>query len=246
MTRKRASGVCDNSRYPHTVSLLYDQGEERGCTGILISENHVLSACRCRRDGYGRPPSRIQIDTYGEVGVLSMTCHHEFQLYARHHDLAVLKLKTSVSLTSNIIPACLASNWTENLYDTLLQTGYGVNTRTNVKKFIESEENQVISKEQCDELRRVEGRRFEGLTPDQLCVVNTDELRTSTHGYDGSPLQSVNSRTCVYTVVGVTSFGNSEEVDVPGVNQTKIDIYSRVSYYLDWIEQLVWNVKPSQ
>lgn len=43
--------------------------------------------------------------------------------------------------------------------------------------------------------------------------------------------------TCMYDVIGVTSFGKgcALAVDIPGV-------YTRVSYYVKWIEDIVWPV----
>lgn len=40
---------------------------------------------------------------------------------------------------------------------------------------------------------------------------------------------------CMYTIIGVTSFGNVNcgDLGMPGV-------YTRVFPYLDWIEEVVW------
>lgn len=82
-------------------------------------------------------PRKIQIDAYGVVGVEKIVCYPHYRSGVVYNDLALIKLKTPVELSSNIIPACLASNWTENLYDTLLQTGYGTSTYSgNLTRFI--------------------------------------------------------------------------------------------------------------
>lgn len=54
-------------------------------------------------------------------------------------------------------------------------------------------------------------------------------------GDSGGPLQVYHpSHFCMYTIVGVTSFGKAcGLVDSPGV-------YTRVFAYLPWIEQTVW------
>jgi len=56
-----------------------------------------------------------------------------------------------------------------------------------------------------------------------------------TQGDSGGPLQIPHNRyTCMYKQIGVTSFGKRcAELDSPGV-------YTRVSKYLPWIEQIVW------
>lgn len=54
-------------------------------------------------------------------------------------------------------------------------------------------------------------------------------------GDSGGPLQIITSNTsCLFQVIGVTSFGiGCASVDIPGV-------YTRVSHYLNWIEDIVW------
>lgn len=244
LTKKRSNGLCANSRYPHTVSLIYSDGDVK-CSGILVNENHVITACHCRWDSENQRPVKVQIDAYGDVDVLKMTCHPLYTRRIVYHDLAVIKLDRSIDLSSSLIPACLASNWTENLYDTLLQTGFGKSSFSGIKKFIESDDNQVITKEECERLLPKSPRTPNGVLPAQLCVINKDNLRTSSSGSSGSPLQSANSRTCMNTIVGVTSFGNMDHEGIREQNVTVIDVYTRVSHYLDWIEQEVWDEEPT-
>lgn len=57
----------------------------------------------------------------------------------------------------------------------------------------------------------------------------------SLQGDSGGPAQIYHSSvSCMYTIVGVTSFGKVCGTEgVPGV-------YTRVYSYLDWIENIVW------
>lgn len=52
-------------------------------------------------------------------------------------------------------------------------------------------------------------------------------------GDSGGPLQSSEHK-CLYTVLGVTSFG--KDCGVLGA----AGVYTRVSHYVPWIESLVW------
>jgi secreted trypsin-like serine protease len=53
-------------------------------------------------------------------------------------------------------------------------------------------------------------------------------------GDSGGPLQVKNKRiSCMYTIIGVTSFGSQCGIGDPGV-------YTRVSKYVPWIESVVW------
>lgn len=60
-------------------------------------------------------------------------------------------------------------------------------------------------------------------------------------GDSGGPLQTVhNKHSCMYTVVGITSFGY--EIcgsEYPG-------IYTRVHSYINWIESIVWPSSTSR
>ncbi|KOB75880.1 Serine protease HP21 [Operophtera brumata] len=54
-------------------------------------------------------------------------------------------------------------------------------------------------------------------------------------GDSGGPLQVKNKKIlCMYTVIGVTSFGQA--CGFTGVPA----IYTRVAHYLPWIESIVW------
>lgn len=64
----------------------------------------------------------VVIDAYGTFDVLEMFCHPKHIGYRKNYDIAVLKLEASIVLSYTMIPACLANNWTENLYDILVQT----------------------------------------------------------------------------------------------------------------------------
>lgn len=77
----------------------------------------------------------------------------------------------------------------------------------------------------------------DGLIEGQYCAYDPEMKSDSCQGDSGGPLQyfpAANST--LATLVGVVSFGLSCATDVPG-------IYTRVAYYLDWIEAIVW---PSQ
>lgn len=53
-------------------------------------------------------------------------------------------------------------------------------------------------------------------------------------GDSGGPLQTLTRHSkCMYELVGITSFGKLCGTGLPA-------IYTRVSYYVDWIEDIVW------
>lgn len=76
-------------------------------------------------------------------------------------------------------------------------------------------------------------RLLNGLTVGQICAGDPNGLRDACRGDSGGPLQIVDDGNKMSTVVGVISFGMTCGSKLPSV-------YSRVAYYLDWIESHVW------
>lgn len=76
---------------------------------------------------------------------------------------------------------------------------------------------------------------IQGILPSQICAGDTTGERDTCQGDSGGPLQistwAESQR--IYYVIGITSFGRGCATRQPGV-------YTRVSYYLDWIESVVW------
>uniref|UniRef100_A0A1B0DLB7 Uncharacterized protein n=2 Tax=Phlebotomus papatasi TaxID=29031 RepID=A0A1B0DLB7_PHLPP len=69
----------------------------------------------------------------------------------------------------------------------------------------------------------------------QLCAGSHSEEKDTCEGDSGGPLQIYNNNVyCMYNIIGVTSFGKGcGSVGQPGV-------YTRISNYLDWIEEVTW------
>ncbi|XP_062546160.1 polyserase-2-like [Armigeres subalbatus] len=223
---KRKNGICENSRHPHVVVVTYAANVTGFCTGVLVHESYVLSTCLCTR--YSKP-ERVQIDAYGDVAIETITCHPQYDQSLRVNDVAVFQLASPVTLSNNILPACLASNWTENLYDTLVQAGYGFSRTTGAMQFFESDENEVIREQRCKQITN---------KSDSLCINNTDLLRNDIYLLPGLPIQSINRRSCMSTLVGLMSYA----VVAPkkSRNLPVIDSYTRIARFLDWIEKVIW------
>lgn len=66
----------------------------------------------------------------------------------------------------------------------------------------------------------------------QLCAYDPDAKHDACGGDSGGPLQT-RDENGLSTVIGVTSFGIACGSSLPGV-------YTRVAYYLDWLEPIVW------
>ena len=65
----------------------------------------------------------------------------------------------------------------------------------------------------------------------QLCALNSVKSADTCQGDSGGPIQCFKDGQ--YFIVGITSFGAACGSPLPG-------IYTRVSSFIDWIEERVW------
>lgn len=72
-----------------------------------------------------------------------------------------------------------------------------------------------------------------GVDQSQYCAQDPDRKRDSCEGDSGGPLQVVSTNPNSAKIVGVVSFSVGCATQWPG-------IYTRVAYYIDWIESIVW------
>nr|XP_029736410.1 uncharacterized protein LOC109401090 [Aedes albopictus] len=244
LSKKRRNGDCINNRHPHNVMILQPDGKLL-CNGVLVEENYVITTCNCVRPAQYRPV-KVRIEAYGEVEVAEMFCHPKFIDKKTHYDLAILKLSRAVTLSSSLIPACLANDWTENLYDILLQSTF-VHEGQDLIVLYESDENRITTTEKCNSM--FEYWMVEETNNDSaICVINTDPLRRASYGTrasTGDALQSSNRRSCMFTVVGVKA-RSSDKYFTRNSDLPMVDAYARISYHLDWIEDSIWNVQPKE
>ena len=82
------------------------------------------------------------------------------------------------------------------------------------------------------ELFRFEESLRDGLSQGQYCTYDPRNISDSCKGDSGGPVQYLKSPR-IPMVVGVISFGFGCGNGLPSIN-------TRVAYYLDWIESVVW------
>ena len=73
----------------------------------------------------------------------------------------------------------------------------------------------------------------DGLIEGQYCAYDPQGKNDSCQGDSGGPLQYFDANSTMETVVGIVSLGISCGTFLPS-------IYTRVAFYLDWIEPIVW------
>lgn len=91
---------------------------------------------------------------------------------------------------------------------------------------------------QCNENYRDYNRRAvsaalaNGITKDQYCAWDPNLRKDSCRGDSGGPLQIFHNPNTSH-VVGIVSFGIECASNLP-------TIYTRIAYFIDWIESHVW------
>ncbi|XP_070504854.1 trypsin-1-like [Chironomus tepperi] len=232
--------------FPHMAALGYmniDNVFIFICGGSLISDEFVLTAAHCRYGGGGKPTLvrlgvwNLKIKDYDshefEARIKSFIVHENYNPNLSENDIAVIKLSKKVRLSKFIRPACLMTS-TERIQDSkIIATGWGLTNPYygDTSEILQKVELSLISNDECS-------AHYEGhnIFNTQLCAGDLKGGKDTCRGDSGGPLQIVSQKNkCIYLIIGVTSYGAAYcgGPNSPGV-------YTRVSEYVDWIEQKVW------
>lgn len=231
--------------FPHMVALGKRDSDETFnlmCGGTLISHIWVLSAAHCTYGPNGGPSdarlgSHRLTDQQGvTVAIKTMIRHPDFNPPAMYADIALVELTNTVTFSTLIRPACLYQQ-----YDTVPRSawvsGWGVTE-------FGGDQTDQLHKAQLDLVDNLACTiRYNssidipyGVTPSMVCAGDRSGWsKDSCQGDSGGPLQVIHPKNlCVFQVIGITSFGQGcALIDTPGV-------YTRVSHYISWIENIVW------
>ncbi|KAL1117766.1 hypothetical protein AAG570_004081 [Ranatra chinensis] len=214
----------------------------------MVSEKFVLSAAHCAetRDlGVARWVRLGELDlstTLDDEGlqdlvIVSRIVHPEYKWPAIYHDIALFKLRRGAVFTNWVRPVCLHN-------DPVIPVSTGVATGWGRTDFVGDTSPQLmeveltlVEGEDCENLLgRSNGTRLpRGLDPEiMLCAGEKEGGKDTCSGDSGGPLVIQEVGKCLTTQVGITSFGREcGKPNSPGV-------YTRVSYYVPWIESIVW------
>ncbi|KAL3278018.1 hypothetical protein HHI36_013359 [Cryptolaemus montrouzieri] len=232
--------------FPHMALVGYGSSDDIQwtCGGSLISELYVLTAAHCldHRQLGNATLVRLGVtainDLYHrqDISILDRLSHPKFEYPSFYNDIGLIKLAKAAVFNEYVRPACL--NLQQNITDTrALATGWGRmdfegdSSENLLKVTLELGDAVICNKS----LNREAFRRKlkEGIVGDtQICAGS--QGKDTCQGDSGGPLQIYSKLDCMYEVIGVTSFGKACGIGrSPGV-------YTKVSYYLDWIEENVW------
>ncbi|KXJ77070.1 hypothetical protein RP20_CCG008352 [Aedes albopictus] len=172
---------------------------------------------------------KIRVGSQEDIDIAEVIVHPNYNSKRRLNNLMLFKLSQPLSLGSRLLPACLANPATENLYDSLMVTGYTGKYR----RFYENVNIKAISTQECI-ARQTAQNDTRIVTPVEVCVVARHEEEFDGEdyllaGFTGASLQTFNSRSYMFTTLGVSNADGLE-----------LEVYTRVASHLEWIEAFVW------
>lgn len=235
--------------YPHMALIGYGNysNVKWRCGGSIISEQYVLSAAHCTTTSESPPRwarlGELDLSTKKDnadprdFAIIEIITHPEYQSPSLYNDIALFKLSASVKFNSYIRPICLNSRQDFNNSKVIAtgwgSTGYGE---------MESPKLQTVNifiqdHRRCESIYNNSSRLKYGFNASSMiCAGYLAGGKDTCQGDSGGPLHMDMEGGCseTFSQVGITSFGEGcGFVNTPA-------IYTRVSFYLSWIESVVW------
>ncbi|XP_023310068.1 serine protease snake-like isoform X2 [Anoplophora glabripennis] len=223
------------------------------CGGSLISENFVLTSAVCLFTKYDGYPKLVRIGftnktdpTHMQERTVSEIIPHPKHNNKKYHDIGLLKLSKDVKFSTYVRPACLQTEYYIP-HILAIASGWGsLNFTNDLSNDLLATVLEFYSVDECNNTYRryirAGGNLENGIVDDlMICAGISKSLRSTCQGDGGGPLQVYHQETdevkCMYDIIGVTSFGKP-----CGLAKNIPDVFTRVSAYIKWIEDIVWPI----
>lgn len=175
-------------------------------------------------------------DLWQRYDVVRIIGHPQYKPPSKYHDIALLATGAKIRFNREVIPACLHRG--NNLAQVATATGWGaMGHRKPLAEILQVVDIYRFTDSECMEAYPIHRHLKNGYDKTtQMCYGDVEQINDTCEGDSGGPLQVKTNRNravkCLYTIIGVTSYGRAcGYVGSSGM-------YTRVAHYVPWIESI--------